>query len=67
LGTEASPSNIRRGRRKVIDELAKDLDPSSREAIARILESGRGQESEEDLRRILGKRRVRRPSRTMDE
>jgi len=63
MGTEASPSDIRRGRRKVIDELARDLDPASREASANVLEKGRGEESEEELRRILGKRLARKPAR----
>jgi hypothetical protein len=63
MGTEASPSDIRRGRRKVIEELAKDLDPASRETIARELEKPSGEESEEELRRILGKRPSRRPAR----
>jgi hypothetical protein len=63
MGTEASPSDIRRGRRKVIDELARDLDPASREALASVLEKGRGEESEEELRRILGRRLGRKPTR----
>jgi hypothetical protein len=65
MGTEANPSDIKRGRRRVIDELAKDLDPASREAVTRASEDLRGDESEEELRRILGKRPGRRPARVM--
>jgi len=63
MGTEASPSGIRRGRKKIIDELARDLDPASREAITSLSEDLRGEESEEEVRRILGKRTGRKPSR----
>jgi hypothetical protein len=63
MGTEASPSDIRRGRRKTIDELARDLDPASREAVTKVSENLRGEESEEELRRILGKRPGKRPAR----
>jgi hypothetical protein len=63
MGTEVSPSDIRRGRRKVIDELARDLDPATREAIANLSEIRRGDESEEELKRILGKRPGRKPAR----
>jgi hypothetical protein len=63
MGTEVSPSDIRRGRRKTIDELARDLDPASREAVTNVSENLRGEESEEELRRILGKRPGRRTAR----
>jgi len=63
MGTEASPSDIRRGRKKIIDELARDLDPASREAITSVSANLRGEESEEELRRMLGKRPGRKASR----
>lgn len=56
MGTEVSPSDIRKGKRKIIEELAKDLDPASKEAITKVYENWKGEESEEELRRILGKR-----------
>jgi hypothetical protein len=56
LGTVVSPSDIRKGRRKVVEQLARDLDPASREAIMRILDTWKGGESEEQLRKLLGKR-----------
>jgi hypothetical protein len=56
LGAEVNPSDIRKGRRKLIEELAKDLDPANREAVMRVYENWKGEESEEELRRILGKR-----------
>jgi hypothetical protein len=56
LGTVATPSDIRKGRRKVVEELARDLDPGSREAVIHIVETWKEGESEEELRRLLGKR-----------
>ncbi len=56
MGTVATPSDIRKGRRKVLEELARDLDPASREAVIQILETWKEGESEEQLRRLLGKR-----------
>jgi hypothetical protein len=63
MGTEASPSDVRRGRRKVIDELARDLDPATREAIANLSDRRRRDESEEELKRVPEKRPGRRPAR----
>jgi len=63
MGTEASPSDIKRGRRKVIDELARDLDPASRDAVTRAYDDERVVESDEELKRIPGKRLGRRSSR----
>ncbi len=60
LGTVATPSDIRKGRKKVLEELARDLDPASREAVIRVLETWREGESEEELRRLLGKRLAKR-------
>jgi len=56
LGTEVNPSDIRKGRRKVIEELAKDLDPATKEAVTRVYENWKGRESKEELKRILAKR-----------
>lgn len=56
MGAELNPSDIRKGRRKLIEELAKDLDPASREAAIRAYENWKGEESEEELKRLLGKR-----------
>ena len=56
MGTEVNPSDIRKGRRRVIEELAKDLDPATREAIIRVYDNWKGKESEEELKRILGRR-----------
>jgi hypothetical protein len=53
---EATPSDLRRGRKKVLEELARDLDPASREEVNLILENWRRGESEEELRRLVGKR-----------
>jgi hypothetical protein len=56
LGTVVGPSDIRKGRRKVVEELTRDLDPATREAIMRILDTRKSGESEEQLRKLLGKR-----------
>jgi len=56
LGAEVNPSDIRKGKRKLVEELAKDLDPATREAVTRVYENWKGEESEEELKRILGKR-----------
>lgn len=56
MGAVATPSDIRKGRKKVLAELARDLDPASREEVIRILETWREGESEEELRRLLGKK-----------
>jgi predicted phosphoribosyltransferase len=60
LGVVVRPSDIRQGRRKIIEELAWDLDPASREAVTRVYENWKGEESEEELKRILGKRLTKR-------
>ncbi len=56
MGAEVSPSDIRRGKRKTVEELAKDLDPASKEAVTKVYENWKGGESEEELERILGRR-----------
>jgi hypothetical protein len=60
LGAEVGPSDIRKGKRKIVEELAQDLDPASREAVMKVYENWRGEESEEELRRILGNRLAKR-------
>jgi len=56
LGAEVNPSDIRKGKRKLVEELAKDLDPATRDAVTRVYENWKGEESEEELKRVLGKR-----------
>lgn len=59
MGAVVSPS-VGRNRRRIIEELTRDLDPGSREAVTRVYENWKGEESEEELRRILGKRFTKR-------
>jgi hypothetical protein len=66
LGAEVNPSDVRKGKRKLVEELAKDLDPATREAVTRLYENWKGGESEEELKRILGKRLSRKPLREAD-
>ncbi len=61
LGAEVNPSDVRRGRRKLLEELAKDLDPATREAVTKLYENWKGQESEEELKKLLQKRRRSQP------
>ncbi len=63
MGAEVNPSDIRKGRRRLIEELAKDLDPGTREAVTRVYENWKGEESEEELKRLLGKRLSRKLNR----
>ena len=56
MGAEVNPSDIRKGKRKLVEELAKDLDPATRDAVTRVYENWKGEESEEELKRVLGKR-----------
>lgn len=60
MGAVTSPSDIRKGKKKMIGELAQDLDPASRDAVMEVYENWRGAESEEELNRILGKRLAKR-------
>lgn len=57
MGAEINPSDFRKGRRKVIEELAKDLDPATREAVIKVYDNWKGEESEEELKKLLSKRR----------
>ena len=66
MGAEVNPSDIRKGKRKLIEELAKDLDPASRDAVIRVYENWKGEESQEELKRILGRRLSRKLIREAD-
>jgi hypothetical protein len=56
LGAVVSPSDIKKRGRRIVEELARDLDPASREAVTKVYENWKGEESEKELRRILGER-----------
>jgi DNA-directed RNA polymerase subunit F len=56
LGAVATPSDIRKGRKKALEQIAQDLDPASREEVRRILETTDEADYEEELRKRLGKR-----------
>jgi len=61
LGAVVSPADVRRRRRrKLIEDLARDLDPASREAVIEIYDNWTGEESERELSRLLGKRAAKR-------
>lgn len=46
-------------RKRMIEQLAQDLDPGSREAVIEIYENWKGKQSEEELRKLLGSRVAR--------
>lgn len=56
MGAVVGPPDIGKNRRKIVEELTRDLDPASREAVTRVYENWKGEESEQELRRVLGKR-----------
>ncbi len=56
----ARPSDILKGRSRLVEELARDLDPGSRESIVKILRSWKEGESGDELERLVGKRLSRR-------
>lgn len=55
MGKVFRPENVAKGRRRMMEEATRDLSPGVRDSVVRILESWRGVESEERLRRLLGK------------
>jgi len=59
LGTALNPSDARKGRRKIVEEFARDLDPAQRDALLTMLESWHGESSEAELRRLIGDQRSR--------
>ena len=54
MGRVFKPEDIARGRKRVIEDAVRDLNPGIKEATVRILESWVGKESEERLVRLLG-------------
>lgn len=50
MGSVATPSGLRKGRKKAVEELARDLDPAKRSELADFMASSKGEESEKDLR-----------------
>ncbi len=54
MGRVFKPEDIARGRKRVIEDAVRDLNPGIKEATVRILESGVDKESEERLVRLLG-------------
>lgn len=61
LGAVVGPPEAgKKKRKRMIEQLAQDLDPASRDAAIQIYENWKGRESEEELRKLLGNRRVRR-------
>jgi hypothetical protein len=58
LGKEANPSEARKGKRRVVEELVDDLDPATKEVGTEVHQNRMGEESEEELRKILGKSRT---------
>lgn len=60
MGRVFKPADLTRGRKRLIDESFRDLSPGVRDAATRLLESWRGEESEEELIRLMGEDKARR-------
>ena len=60
MGKVFRPEDITRGRKRIVEEAARDLSPGIKEATVRILESWVGKESEERLVRLLGEEEAKR-------
>ena len=55
MGEIFRPNDVAKGRRRMMEEATRDLTPGMRDAVMQILESWGGEESEDQLRRLLGK------------
>lgn len=58
MGEVFRAKDIIKGRRKLIEQALYDLSPDIRDAVINILESWKGEESRDQLIKILGKKSV---------
>jgi|YelNatPaOPRAMG01_1025707.scaffolds.fasta_scaffold796035_1 ribosome recycling factor len=58
MGEVFRVKDIIKGRRKLIEQALYDLSPSVRDTVISILESWKGEESRDQLIKILGKKSV---------
>ncbi len=56
MGSVIKPSDFFKGRKRLVEELTRDLDPASRETVRKVLESWKEGESEEELTKLVGKK-----------
>ncbi len=56
MGSVIKPSDFLKGRKRLVEELTRDLDPASRETLRKILESWKEGNSEEELTKLVGKK-----------
>jgi hypothetical protein len=54
MGAVFRPKDLARSNRKVIDNAMKDFTPDTKDNATSILDSGKGEESEEKINKILG-------------
>jgi hypothetical protein len=54
MGAVFRPKDLDRGQRKVIDNAIKDFTPDIKDNVNKLLDSWKGQKSEEKLKEILG-------------
>jgi hypothetical protein len=54
MGAVFRPKDLARGNRKVIYNAIKDLTPDTKDNVIKLLDSWKGEESEEKLKEILG-------------
>ncbi len=60
MGKVFRPEDTAKGRRRIVEEAVRDLNPGIREATVRIFESWSGKESENRLINLLGEEKARR-------
>lgn len=66
MGAVVNPSDLRKSRRKAIESLAADLDPASRDEVMRIFDNWKGEESLEQVRKLLGPKVSKRAKSLLD-
>lgn len=67
MGTVIKPSDFLRGKKRLVEELTRDLDPGNRETVRKILESWKEGESQEELRKLVGRRLSKRMLRGLNQ
>ncbi len=60
MGAVFRPKDLLSGRRRVVDEAVRDLSPTAKDDVVRILRSWEGAKSRDELREILGEAATKR-------
>jgi hypothetical protein len=59
MGAVFRPKDLARGNRKVIDNAIKDFAPDTKDNVVKLLDSWKGEESEEKLKEFLGQNKAK--------